>query len=138
MIRALIDSNVFFDYTLKQGDSVEFAVRIFQKIFVGKIQGCVSSSMITDFYYVLKKRTDAENARKMIEMAYRTLTILPVTHKTIRNALDSPMDDFEDAVQAVAAQSEGIEVVVTRDKTGFKNSGMTVFTPQEFLTFLDK
>jgi predicted nucleic acid-binding protein len=48
------------------------------------------------------------------------------------------MEDFEDAVQAVAAQWEGIEVVVTRDKNGFKNFGMTVFTPQEFLTFLDK
>jgi predicted nucleic acid-binding protein len=55
MINVLIDANVFLDYVLEQGNSVELAVQIFQKIFAGKFRGCVSSSMVTDFYYVIKK-----------------------------------------------------------------------------------
>jgi hypothetical protein len=31
-----------------------------------------------------------------------------------------------------AARAMNVHVVVTRDKTGFADSGMTVFTPQEF------
>ncbi|MDR0704537.1 MAG: PIN domain-containing protein [Planctomycetaceae bacterium] len=137
MIRVLIDTNVFLDYALKQSNSVELTVQIFQKIFDKKFEGCVSSSVITDVYYVIKKRTNKENARKFVETAYQMLTILPVNRKTIRDALESSMGDFEDAVQAFAARAMNVGIVVTRDKTGFADSGMTVFTPQEFLTYLE-
>jgi predicted nucleic acid-binding protein len=137
MINALIDTNVFLDYALEQGNSVELAAQIFQKIFTGKFRGCVSSSMITDFYYVIKKRTNKENARKLIELVYRTLIILPVDRVIIRDALDSQLNDFEDAVQTFAAKAMNIRIVVTRDKTGFADSGMIVFTPQKFLAYLE-
>jgi predicted nucleic acid-binding protein len=44
------------------------------------------------------------------------------------------MKDFEDAVQATAAQRNGIEVIITRNKDDFANSGLKVFTPDQFLT----
>jgi hypothetical protein len=65
------------------------------------------------------------------------IRIISVSGHTINEAVESPMDDFEDAVQALAAISEGIEVVVTRDKTSFINSGLQVFTPQTFLDYLE-
>ena len=43
------------------------------------------------------------------------------------------MPDFEDAVQAAAAKHCGIDTVVTRDKADFSNSGLQVFSPEEFL-----
>ena len=46
------------------------------------------------------------------------------------------MKDFEDAVQAAAARDFGIDVVVTRDKTGFHDSGLRVYLPKEFLETL--
>ena len=68
-----------------------------------------------------------------MEYVYQTLRILPVIRETIRVALDSGMDDFEDAVQAAAAQDFGVEIVVTRDKKGFHNSGLRVYSPDEYL-----
>ena len=47
-----------------------------------------------------------------------------------------PMTDFEDAVQAAVAQDFGIDIVVTRDKTGFGDSGLKVYSPDEFLETL--
>ena len=38
-----------------------------------------------------------------------------------------------DAVQAAAAQDFGIDIVVTRDKSGFGDSGLRVYSPEEFL-----
>jgi predicted nucleic acid-binding protein len=72
----------------------------------------------------------------LIELAYQTLTILPVDKTTIRLALDSTINDFEDAVQVFAAKAMNVHIVVTRDKTGLTDSGMTVFTPQDFLAYL--
>jgi len=46
------------------------------------------------------------------------------------------MTDFEDAVQAVTVKKIGVNVVVTRDKTGFLGSGLHVYSPEEFLETL--
>jgi predicted nucleic acid-binding protein len=43
------------------------------------------------------------------------------------------MSDFEDAVQAAAAKDFGIDTIITRDKAGFHNSGLQVYSPEEFL-----
>ena len=48
----------------------------------------------------------------------------------------NPVSDFEDAVQAAAAKDFGIDIVVTRDKTGFLDSGLRVYSPEEFLEAL--
>ena len=59
-----------------------------------------------------------------------------MNRRTIREALDAPMTDFEDAVQAVTVKKIGVNVVVTRDKTGFGDSGLQVYSPEEFLETL--
>ena len=64
------------------------------------------------------------------------MTILTVGDRTIGDALALPMDDFEDAVQTAAAKDFGIDIVVTRDKEGFHNSGMQIYTPEEFLAII--
>ena len=47
------------------------------------------------------------------------------------------MTDFEDAVQAAATKDFDIDIVITRDKTGFYHCGLQVYTPEEFLATLE-
>ena len=75
-------------------------------------------------------------AREIVEIVYATFRILTVDRRTIREALDAPMADFEDAVQAVTVRKIGVNDVVTRDKTGFLDSGLRVYSPEEFLETL--
>jgi len=134
--RILLDSNVVLDYALKRPGFIESAERVFTRIESGAIVGCISSLAVTDLYYLVESATNHDRAWKMMEYLYRTLRILPVIRKTIRSALDSGMHDFEDAVQTAAAKDFGIDIVVTRDKTGFGNSGLHVYLPEEFLRTL--
>ena len=129
----LLDSNVVVDYALKRPGFVENAEKIFDKIETGVITGSISSSAVTDIYYIVEKQTTRDYAWEMMEYIYQTLRIMPVIRETVREALDSGMYDFEDAVQAAAAQDCGIDTVVTRDKVGFSNSGLQAFLPEEFL-----
>ena len=51
----------------------------------------------------------------------------------VLSALHSPHPDFEDAVQAICAGDCHADAIVTRDKKGFADSGITVYTPTELL-----
>lgn len=134
MIRqVLIDSNITVDFILMRTGFVENAEKIFKLIEAGNIAGCISASAITDIHYIIKSKANSKYAWEMVEYLYRTLRILPVIRETIRDALDSGMPDFEDAVQAAAAKNFVIDIVVTRDKSGFHNSGLQVYSPEEFL-----
>ena len=135
-MNVLIDTNVALDYFLRREGFAENAKQVFHEIISGDIDGCLSSSMITDVYYCISRQKNAGIARKVVEEVYRYLTILTVGEVTIGEALALPMDDFEDAVQAVAAKDFGIDIVVTRDKEGFQNSGLHVYSPEKFLETL--
>jgi predicted nucleic acid-binding protein len=133
---AMLDTNVVVDFMLKRPGFAENAEKIFDKIDAGILVGCISSSAVTDVYFIVENKTNPKYARKMMELLDRSLQILPVIQETIRGALDSNMPDFEDAVQTAAAQDVGIDIVVTRDKTGFLDSGLQVYLPEEFLDML--
>ena len=135
-MNVLIDTNVALDYFLKREGFAENAKRVFHEVISGDINGCLSSSVVTDIYYCITRQRDAKLARKIVEEVYRYLTILTVGEETIGEALAMPMEDFEDAVQAAAAQDFGIDIVVTRDKAGFGDSGLQVYSPEEFLETL--
>jgi predicted nucleic acid-binding protein len=136
MKRVLIDTNVALDFYLKLPEFFEAADKIFQAIRNRKIVACLSASVVTDLYYILERRINEKYAREVVEIIYATFRILTVDRRTIREALDAPMADFEDAMQAVAVKKIGVNIVVTRDKTGFLDSGLNVYSPEDFLKTL--
>jgi len=48
-------------------------------------------------------------------------------------ALKSNLKDFEDAIQVSAAEYYEIEIIVTRNKSDFLNSGLEILTPKELI-----
>ena len=136
MNRILLDTNVLMDFFQKRPVFFDAADQIFLAIRNRKLVGCISASMVTDLYYILGRRVNEKYAREIVEIIYATFRILAVDRRLIREALDSPMPDFEDAVQAVTVQKIGVTTVITRDKEGFINSGLHVYTPEEFLEVL--
>ena len=139
MIATLIDTNVVLDYAEKREGFFDVAEKVFLQMWQGLFAGFVSASAVTDIYYVLKKRyKDSEIAVSLLKMLLDALDVLAVNRETIETAIESGMTDFEDAVQAVAAKDCGIDIVVTRDKEGFRNSGLQIYSPEEFLEMLKR
>ncbi|MCL2623441.1 MAG: PIN domain-containing protein [Planctomycetaceae bacterium] len=138
MRTALIDTNVVLDYAVKREGFFEDAKKVFMQIVQGSFVGFVSSSAVTDIYFFLKKHYKSpEIALSQLITFLDTLEVLTVDRQTIEAAIDSGMKDFEDAVQAATARDFGIDIVVTRDKTGFGDSGLQVCSPEEFLETLN-
>ena len=137
MRAALIDTNVVLDYAEEREAFVDVANELFAQMQQGTFDGFVSSSAVTDIYFFLKKHTkSSETALSLLIMLLKALGVLMVDDHTIETAINSGMKDFEDAVQAAAARDFGIDIVITRDKTGFHGSGLLVYSPEEFLESL--
>lgn len=137
MFFVLIDSNVVLDFALRRGKFYAPAARIMAEVAAGRLVGHVSSSQITDIYYFIRKEHPHETAIKMLTALVESLEVIRVDRETINAALASGMDDFEDAVQAEAAKGFDIDIVVTRDETGFAGSGLRVYTPENFVRALE-
>ena len=135
-MQVLIDTNVILDAILRRGEFTRLARLLVRKHEEKLFQGFISASAITDIYFIVEKEKKRDFALLAIKKVVRMLTVIPVNLEIIEAAFDSDMKDFEDAVQAAAAQDVGIDVVVTRDKTGFSNSGLQVYLPDEFLETL--
>ena len=62
--------------------------------------------------------------------------VAAVDRAVLSRAIDSTLGDFEDAVLAEAGISQTVDAVVTRDPDGFKNSGLSVLSPQQLYDVL--
>jgi len=132
----LLDTNVILDFAMKRGEHYVPARKIMKEIAEGRLIAHVSASQITDIYYFLEKKFDHEEAIRMLVVLLESIRIIRIDEDTINTAIESEMTDFEDAVQAAAAQDCDIDIVITRDKTGFLDSGLNVYSPEEFLETL--
>ena len=133
----LLDTNVILDFALKRAEHYVPAKRLMWEIADGHLNAHVSASQITDIYYFLTKKFSQALSVQIIADLIGSIQVIGVDKNTIETAIASGLTDFEDAVQATAAKDFGIDIVITRDKTGFHHCGLQVYTPEEFLATLE-
>jgi hypothetical protein len=59
-----------------------------------------------------------------------------VNDATIRNALTSAINDFEDAVTHAAAQASNIDIIVTRNHKDYQKGEILAVSPESFTALL--
>ena len=136
MKQILIDTNVILDFALQRQNFGETAKNLIALLFKNNIQPYVTASSITDIYYVLTKSKGHINSIGFLRSFFELAEIAGVSKESILNALHSNMADFEDAVQTETAKQNDINVIITRNKKDFINSGIKVFSPDEFINLI--
>lgn len=137
MIKAVIDTNVILDVALKREPFFKHSARIFECIDEQSLEGYITASSITDIYYLASKQRDKFVARTFLLNLIRILEVIGVDKDIVIQALESEMPDFEDAIQAFSAKSNSIDLIITRNKADFANSGIKALEPQEFIQSLN-
>jgi hypothetical protein len=93
--------------------------------------------MISNVYYLLRKTTKHEKVIEGLKSLLSILDILTTDKSTVLKALNSPFKDFEDALQNYSAEANGeIPIIVTRNTKDYKNSALSVMTPDNYLKAL--
>jgi len=138
-MRLLIDTNVILDYLLSRGGFSEQAKAIFDLVKYGEHFEVLSSSAVTDiFYHLNKELRDSFQAQDQIRELMEIVAVLTVSERDIRTALDMRWKDFEDAVQYAVALSNHVDAIISRNVKDFEGDEITVMTPGEFLSVIQR
>jgi predicted nucleic acid-binding protein len=133
-MKVLFDTNVLLDAVLARVPFVENAAYLLESVELGKIQGFISATTVTDIHYLVKRHTkSAEIAIATISKLLILMEICAVDRGVIQQAVDLGLPDFEDAVQVAAAMRADLNAIVTRDVTGFVGSPILVMSPDELV-----
>jgi predicted nucleic acid-binding protein len=133
MKRLLLDTNIILDIALKREPHFELSSKIFELIDKKRIIGYITASTVTDIYYISRKEKGKEIAIEFISNLIEIVDVIGVDKNIIVKALKSDLKDFEDAVQVSAAKYNEIEIIVTRNKSDFFESGLIILTPDELI-----
>jgi len=130
-MRVLIDTNVVLDFLQEREPFVEDAARLFQKIDAGEAQGFISATTVTNIYYILRKAAGVAVAQNAVSQILTDLHICAVDRVVLKQAIKLSFQDFEDAVQYVCGMAQNVDVIVTRDPSGFTSAEIPVVSPSE-------
>jgi len=133
-MRVLIDTNIVLDFLQERLPFFENAVRLFERIDSGEIEGFIAATTITNIYYIVRKTAGALVAQDAITQILTDLYICTVDRDVLEQAIALNFHDFEDAVQYVCGVVHNVDAIVTRDKSGFISAEILVILPEELDT----
>ncbi len=137
MIIVLLDTNIILDFLLERKPFIEQSEKILQLSFDNKIKAYISATTITDIYYIIQKEIDKETAKNFISEVLKFIDIASVDKLVIEEALNSSLDDFEDAVQENTALHHNFNYIITRNIHDYKTSKIKALTPSKFYNEVD-
>lgn len=83
--------------------------------------------------YLIERQQSAISPRDFIRGLLIWAQVAQTGTADAQAALDLPMPDFEDALQAAAAVACGALLIVTRNERAFKGSAVPAMSPEAFL-----
>ena len=134
----MFDSDVLLDVLAQRQPFVVASARALNTVTQEQVQGYVSGHAVTNMFYILRRQIGSEAARELLFRLLQRIQAASVTDEIIRQALQSPVTDFEDAVTSLAANAAGLEVIVTRNTSDFVTSSVPAMLPEEFLATLSE
>ena len=136
-MKVLLDTNIVLDLLLDREPFSELAQKIFLKIEKEEIQGFLCPTTLTTIYYLLNKHLTKAQCDQAILSLLELFEVTELNKYILNESLKNVGTDFEDSVIYTSAKDSNIDILITRDQSGFKKSTTKVMLPHEFLIFLD-
>ncbi len=134
-MKIVIDTNVLLDAIVNREPFSQEAQDIFNLILDNKVEGFITANSITDIYYIARKHMNHDDLRNTMRSLFAIFSIIDVLGDDCKNALDFPLEDYEDALLVVCGGKVMIDHIITRDKEFIDkaDSSVSVITPKELL-----
>ena len=136
-MRVVLDTNVLIDFFLDRQPFAADAADLIQRAQRLEFQGVACATSFTTVDYLARKAVGAEEAKAQVAYLLSTLEVGPVNGAILRDAFESTIRDFEDAVVVESARASNADYIVTRDLRDFGASPIPVHTPESFRKLLD-
>jgi len=137
-LRLIVDTNVVLDVLLDRRPFVEPAARLFALIERSKIEASVCAATLTTVHYLLTQSLSREEGRRALQGLLELFEIAPVNRPVLEGALQSKIEDYEDAVLEQAGRLVGADAIVTRNTKDFRKSSIKALDPVELLLAVEE
>lgn len=133
MLSVFLDSDIILDVLAKREPYYTNSALILNLAIEKKINAFTSPLVFANIHYILNKLNSKTSSLESLKSLRRFIKICPINEKNIDLALNSEFKDFEDAIQNFSAFDKKINFIVTRNKSDYKFSNLTILNPAEFL-----
>jgi predicted nucleic acid-binding protein len=134
MNRLLIDTNVILDLIDNRVEFYHDAALLFSLADKEKIALETSALTYANSHYILSRKHGDVKARAALrKLSCLVGTISLSSSATAKSLSDDDFSDFEDGLQYHSALENEIDIIISRDKKGFKNSKIPVMSAKEFI-----
>jgi len=137
MSKFLIDSDVLLDFFFDRKPQSTDSAKILALCEAKRVEGYITSVIMSNVYYLLRKTASHQKVISKLRQLLMIVDILRIDKEVILHAMNSKFKDFEDALQNYAAvNSQHVGLIITRNTKDYKNSEISVMTPENFLKSL--
>ena len=110
----VFDSNVVLDALLEREPFYKDSAQVLTTC-VGEHVGYLTANSLTDIFYVISKFIGVVKAKQAVRKLIELFEIISINEADCINALELPMDDFEDALLVSCAEKVGADCIISRD-----------------------
>ena len=135
-MKLLLDINVILDAVLGRKPWAAEAAQLLSVLETGDADGYIAAHTLTTIHYVVSKHTGRAAGNGVVADLLRIVRVVPVGGADFLQALLLGTDDFEDAVQTIAALQIGADYLVTRNRRDFNEDLLRIRTAGEVLALI--
>ncbi len=137
-MKVFLDTNIVFDFLLdSRGEFHQPAVDLLLLASKGTIDAGFSTSQSTDIYYSLRKVAGDKSARDALQKLYAVCSLMETPASACLDALNSAIEDYEDAVQEQTAKSHSCDFIITRNVKDFAQSDVPALNASDFIAMMN-
>lgn len=134
--RVFIDTDIILDLFARRDPFYIHASQLFTMIDEGLIEGCVSSLIFSNLFYILRTHASKDEAVMHLHRLKALVTVLAVDEKAVSLALVSDFSDYEDAIQYYTALNHDVDIITTRNVKDFIKGDIPVMTAEEYVNHM--
>ena len=113
--KVFLDANVLLDFLLKR-DNYKDAKELIELAIDGKIMTYVTPAIIHILGYWLTKAYGAAKAKQLLLSLLNDVRVIDINHELTPLALNSKIDDIEDALQYYTAIHHHLDYFISNDR----------------------
>lgn len=132
-MKVFLDTNVILDFYDSERGHYQPAAIVFDLALQGKIELSVCGLSFVTAFFLLHSKYDKTMLYEKMRVLYKLCHVTPVDATIIETALSQERRDFEDAVQFFSSKTIDADIILTRDRKGFKDFDMPHLSPSDFL-----
>ncbi|HEY7833151.1 MAG TPA: PIN domain-containing protein [Ktedonobacterales bacterium] len=135
-LRVLVDTNVALDWLLNRQPWSTAAQPLWDARDAGRLVAYLPASVLTDIFYIVRRQADISTAFAAVDRLFGAFGLLLVDDALLHQARALSGTDFEDNIQIACAVNARLDLIVTRDPTGFRASPVLAIEPPQITAHL--